>query len=95
MTMVCNNRDDRFDLNGRNGGDSFQEHNERMRRFRKSHGHVLKVRVQRHDKPTREEAMRAFRSAHDKTETMESRSLGRTVGLLTISLARRVMLSVN
>ncbi len=95
MTMAWNNRDGQFDLNGGNGKESFLEYAECMKRFRKSHGHVLEVRVQRHDKPNHTEAMRVFRFAHDKTETMESRSLGSTAGPLTISLVRRVMLSVN
>ena len=95
MAMVWNNRYDRFELNGGNGGESFLAHTERMRTFRKSHGRILGVRLQRHDKPTYAEAMCAFCLSHDNTATMKSRSLRGTAGPLALSLVRKVMLSMN
>ena len=49
MTMAQNNRDNRFDSNGENGRESFHEHDERMRAFRRSHGSDLKVKISRRD----------------------------------------------
>ena len=37
MTMAQNNRNDGFNPNGQNGKKSFEEHNESIGRFRKSH----------------------------------------------------------
>ena len=48
--MEWNNRNDRFDLNGGNGRDSFEEHNERIREFRRSHADVALVNGPRLDK---------------------------------------------
>jgi hypothetical protein len=95
VTMQWNNRFDRFELNGGHSGESFLAHTERMRTFRKSHGRILGVRLQRHDKPTYAEAMRAFCLSRDNAATMKSRSLGGTAGPLALSLVRKVMLSMN
>ncbi len=54
MTMAQNNRNDRFNFNGWKGKDSFEEHNESMGRFRKSHANA-----QEHN-----ESMREFRKKH-------------------------------
>ncbi len=54
MTMAQNNRNDGFNFNGGNGMESFEEHNESMRRFRKSHTLVLE----------HNERMREFRKNH-------------------------------
>ena len=43
MTREWNNRNDRFDTNGGNGSGSYQEHNEHVREFRKSHANVAMV----------------------------------------------------
>ncbi len=40
MAMEWNNRNDWFDPNGGNGRESFEEHNESMREFRRSHADV-------------------------------------------------------
>ena len=48
MATEWNNRNDRFNHNNGNGSESFHEHNERMRMFRKSHGVDLKVAIQRY-----------------------------------------------
>ena len=50
MTIERNNRDYRFDSNDGNGRGSFQEHDERMREFRKSHADVAMVNGPRLDK---------------------------------------------
>ena len=49
MTKEWNNRDYWFDSNGGNDRGSFQEHNERMREFRKSHADVAMVNGPRLD----------------------------------------------
>ena len=51
--MVWNNQNDGFNSSGGNGSNRFQEHNERMRLFRKSHD------FQEHN-----QRMRAFRLSH-------------------------------
>ena len=43
MVMKWNSRNDRFDLDGGNGWESFQEHNVSMREFRSSHADVAMV----------------------------------------------------
>jgi len=48
MTMERNNRDYRFALNSLNGKDSFQEHNDRMREFRRAHAAVALVNAPRY-----------------------------------------------
>jgi len=50
MTMEWNNRDYQFDPNGGNGNGSFEQHNEGMREFRKSHANVAMVNEPRLDK---------------------------------------------
>ena len=45
MAIVWSKRSDRFNSSVTNGRDSFQEHNERMRMFRKSHADVAMVHV--------------------------------------------------
>ena len=54
MTMAQNNRNDGFNFNGGNERGSFNEHNESMRMFRKSH-----TNAQEHN-----ESMREFRKNH-------------------------------
>lgn len=49
MTMAQNNRIDWFNPDGRNGKESFEEHNESMRRFRKSHANALEHNAPRRD----------------------------------------------
>ena len=49
MTMAQNNRNDGFNFNGGNGKESFEEHNESMREFRKNHAPELLVKVSRRD----------------------------------------------
>ena len=49
MRMEWNNRNDWFDPNGGNGRESFEEHNESMREFRRSHANVAMVNGPRLD----------------------------------------------
>jgi len=49
MIMAQNNRNDRFNFNGGNGKESFEEHNESMREFHKNHAPELLVEVSRRD----------------------------------------------
>ena len=49
MTMAQNNRNDRFNFNGGNEKNSFNEHNESMREFRKNHAPESLVKVSRRD----------------------------------------------
>jgi len=49
MTMAQNNRNDGFNFNGGNGKESFEEHNETMREFRKNHASESLVKVSRRD----------------------------------------------
>ena len=50
MAMEWNNRDYRFASNGGNGTGSFEQHNEGMREFRRSHADVALVNGPRLDK---------------------------------------------
>jgi len=52
MAIVWSKRSDRFNSSVTNGRDSFQEHNERMRMFRKSHADVAMVNGPRWDEST-------------------------------------------
>jgi len=58
MTMKWNNGDYQFYPNGGNGSGSFQEHNELMTEFRRSHADVAIVNGQRLDKATLLESLR-------------------------------------
>jgi len=65
MSIEWNNKNNRFDSNGGNGRESFRDHNERMRSFRRSHAGNLKVRTRGSE--TFEEhttSMRMFRESH-------------------------------
>jgi len=57
MAMVWNTRNDGLNSSGGNGSNRFQEHNERMRLFRKSHD------FQEHN-----QRMRAFRLSHPNNQ---------------------------
>ena len=53
MTMAQNNRNDRFNPDGQNGKEYFEEHNESMGRFHKSHAAL-----------EHNESMREFHKSH-------------------------------
>ncbi len=60
MTMKWNSQNDRFDPDGGNGRESFEEHDERMREFRRSHADVAMVNEPRLDEATLLERMESL-----------------------------------
>lgn len=66
MTMERNNRDYQFDASG---GGSFQEHNEHMREFRKSHADVAMVNAPGLDEAALMENMEPLQVSRNMTET--------------------------
>ncbi|GAH49501.1 unnamed protein product [marine sediment metagenome] len=78
MTMKWNSRNDQFDPNGGNGRESFEEHDERMREFRRSHADVAVVNGPRLDKAALLERMRSLQVSHTMMETGGSRLLNGT-----------------
>ena len=69
MTMEWNNRNDRFDYNGRNGRGSLEGHNEHMREFRKSHANVAMVNAPRLDEAALLERMESLQVSRIMMET--------------------------
>ena len=69
MTTEWNNGDYRFDPNGGNGRSSFQEHNEHMREFRKSHADVAMVNGLRLDQAALLESMEPLQLSRTTIET--------------------------
>ena len=69
MTMAQNNRKDWFNPDGGNGRDSFEKHNETMRRFRKSHAGVAMVNGPRLDEAALLERMRPLKVRRTMMET--------------------------
>jgi len=95
MTMEWNNRDYRFDPNS---GNSFQEHNEHMRGFRKSHSNVAMVNRLRLDEATLLERMEPLQVHRTMMETGGSRLLNGTAywsALVPVSKVARYKLSPN
>ena len=69
MTMKWNSRNDRFDPNGGNGRESFEEHDESMREFRRSHADVALVNGPRLDEAALLERMGSLQVSHTMMET--------------------------
>ena len=69
MTMKWNNRNDRFDSNGGNGRESFEQHDERMREFRRSHADVAIVNGPRLDEAALLERMGSLQVSHTMMKT--------------------------
>jgi len=69
MTTELNNRDHRVNPNSVNGRDSFQEHNEQMRAFRRSHTNVTVGNTPARGKPGILESTRALRLCRTVPET--------------------------
>ena len=69
MTMEWINRDYRFDFNGGNGRGSFEEHNECMTEFRRSHADVAMVNGPRLDEAALIEGMEPLRVNRNMMET--------------------------
>ena len=78
MTMKWNSRNDWFDPNGGNGRESFEEHNESMREFRRSHADVAVVNGPRLDEAALLERMGSLQVSHTMMETGGSRLLNDT-----------------
>ncbi len=78
MTMEWNNRDYRFDFNGGSGNSSLEQHNERMREFRRSHADVAMVNGQRLDEAAFLESLRLWRVHRTMMETGGSALLNGT-----------------
>lgn len=90
MTQEWNNRNKRFDSNGRNARESFEEHNERMVGFRRSHASVALVNGTRLGKSTLLESMRLLQVPDIMMETGGSASLTSTVDWSVLSPMRKV-----
>jgi len=69
MRMEWNNRNDRFDSNGGNGKGSFEQHDELMRGFRRSHANVATVNGPRLDEAALLERMESLQVRHTIMET--------------------------
>ena len=69
MTMKWNSRDYWLDSNGGNGRGSFEEHDERLREFRRSHADVAMVNGPRLDEAALLERMRPLRVHRSMMET--------------------------
>ena len=97
MTMERNNRD-QFDLNGGNAGNSFQEHDEHMRWFRRSHAGVAMVNAPRWDEATLIGNMKPWQVSRTMMETGGSSFLIGTVdwaSLVPVLKVARYKLSQN
>jgi len=95
--MERKNRD-QFDLNGGHGRGSFQEHDERIRGFRRSHAEVAMVNAPRCDQATLIERMQPLQVSHPVTETGGSRFLSGTAdwsALVPVPKVARYKLSQN
>ena len=75
MTLEWNNGDYRFDPNGGNGRGSFEEHNEYMREFSRSHANVAMVNAPRLDDAALLERMESWQVSRNMMETGGSRLL--------------------
>ncbi len=69
MTTGWKNRKDRFGVDGGNGTDSFEKHNECMREFRRSHADVAMVNGQRLDESALLESMKPLQVHRTMMET--------------------------
>lgn len=73
MRMERNNRNDRFDSKGGNGKGSFEQHDERMREFRRSHANIAMVNGTRLDESALLEKMEPLQVRRIMMETGGSR----------------------
>ena len=84
MTMRWNSRDYRFYPNGGNGKGSFEEHNECMSEFHRSHADVAMVNGPRLDEPALLESMQPLQVSRTMMETGESRLPNGTMDWLAL-----------
>ena len=78
MAMEWNSRNDRFDLNGGNGRESFEDHDERMTEFHSSHANVAMVNAPRLGEAALLERMESLQISCTMMETGGSRLLNST-----------------
>ncbi len=98
MTIEWNNRDYRFDSNGRNVCDFFGEHDERMKEFRRSHTNVALVNGVRLDEAALLERMEPLAVIRNMMETGGSRLINGTMdwsALIPMMKVARYKLSQN
>ncbi len=98
MAMKWNNNDYQFDPNGGNGGESFKEHNKRMREFHSSHADVAMVNGLRLGEAALLERMESLQVSHTIMETGGSRLLNGTMdwsALVPVLKVARYKLSQN
>ena len=98
MTMKWNSRNGRFDLNGGNGREFFEEHDKRMREFRRSHADVAVVNGPRLDEAVLLERMKPLQVIRTMVETGGSRLLNGTTdwpALVPVLKVARYKLSQN
>ena len=76
MAMKWNSKDYQFDPNG--GRESFEEHDERMREFRRSHADVATVNGPRLDEAALLERMESLQASRTIMETGGSQLLNGT-----------------
>ena len=92
MAIVWNNRNDRFNPNGGNGRGSFEEHNDRMRGFRRSHADVATVNTPRCDESALLGRTRPLQVRRTMMETGGSRLLNGTSDWSVLVHIRRLTL---
>ena len=90
MTMKWNSRNDWFDPNGGNGRESFEEHNESMREFRRSHANVAMVNGPRLDEAALLERMASLQVSRNMMETGGSTIPNDTTGQTPLILMWKV-----
>ena len=98
MVMKWNSKDYQFDPNGRNGRESFEEHDERMTEFHSSHANVAMVNTPRFDEAALLERMESLQVSRTMMETGGSRLLNSTTdwsALVPVLKIARYKLSQN
>ena len=89
MTMEWDNISDRFNLNGGNSRESFEEHNESMREFRRSHTNIALINRPRLDKATFLESL-LFLRINSVTETGGSALPNEAIDQPSLGLMQKV-----
>ena len=98
MIKPSNNRNDWFDSSSGDSKSSFQEHNERMRGFRRSHADVAMVNALRCDEPALLESTQPWQVSRIIIETGGSAPLNGTTdwsALIPVPKVARYKLSQN
>ena len=98
MTMVSNNRNGWLNPSYGNARNSFQEHNEHMKGFRRSHTNVAMVNAPRCDECALLESMCPLQVSHTIIETGGARCLNSVMvwsALVSVLKVARYKLSQN